>query len=195
MKHKKLPARENPWITHTSEKIYDSPWIGLTKHDVTNPNGHPGTYSVVHFKNLAIGVVVLDEENNTYIVGQWRYPLHQYTWEIPEGGGDPNVEPIESAKRELLEETGITAKKWTQILTMHLSNSASDEYCILFLAEDLELGEAKPEEDEDIEVMKIPFEELYDRVIDGEITDSLTVAGVLRTKIELSRRITVVPNL
>jgi 8-oxo-dGTP pyrophosphatase MutT (NUDIX family) len=182
MKYDKLPVRANTWVTHSTEKIYDSPWIGVTKHDVTNPNGHPGTYSVVHFKNLAIGIVVLDEHRNTYIVGQWRYPLNQYTWEIPEGGGDPSVSPVESAKRELLEETGITAKKWTQILTMHLSNSATDEYCILFLAEDLEFGEAKPEEDEDIEVMKIPFEELYMRVIDGEITDSLTVAGVLRVR-------------
>lgn len=182
MKYDKLPVRANPWITHSTEKIYDSPWIGVTKHDVTNPNGHPGAYSVVHFKNLAIGIVVLDEQRNTYIVGQWRYPLNQYTWEIPEGGGDPSVSPVESAKRELQEETGITAKKWTQILTMHLSNSATDEYCILFLAEDLEFGEAKPEEDEDIAVMKIPFEELYMRVIDGEITDSLTVAGVLRVR-------------
>ncbi len=180
-----LPEKPNPWITHTSEKVYDSPWIGLTKHEVTNPNGHPGTYSVVHFKNLAIGVIVLDEDQNTWLVGQWRYPINRYTWEIPEGGGNPEVDPIESAKRELLEETGITANKWTKILEMHLSNSASDEFCILYLAQELSFGEAQPEEDEDLEVMKIPFEEVYARVNSGEITDSLTVAAVLKVKLML----------
>lgn len=181
-----LPTYPNPWITHTSEKIYDSPWIGLTKHEVTNPNGNPGTYSVVHFKNIAIGVIVLDEEQNTWLVGQWRYPIEQYSWEIPEGGGNRDVPPLDSAKRELLEETGITANKWTQILTMHLSNSASDEYCILYLAQDLSFGESEPDDDEDLQVVKIPFEELYQRVISGEITDSLTVAAALRLKLMLA---------
>lgn len=180
-----LPELPNPWITHSSEKIYDSPWIGVTKHEVTNPNGHPGTYSVVHFKNLAIGVVVLDEENNTWLVGQWRYPLNKYTWEIPEGGGNRQVDPLESAKRELEEETGIKANKWEKILEMHLSNSASDEFCILFLARELTFGQAKPEDDEALEVMKIPFEEVYQLVNEGKITDSLTVAAVLKVKLML----------
>ncbi len=180
---KPLPSLPNPWITLTSEKIYDSPWISLTKHDVTNPNGHPGTYSVVHFQNIAIGVIVLDDQLNTWLVGQWRYPLEKYTWEIPEGGGNPHVDPLESAQRELQEETGITAKKWTKILTMHLSNSATDEFCVLFLAQDLTFGTAKPEDDEALEVMKIPFEEFYARVNSGEITDSLTVAAALKVKL------------
>jgi 8-oxo-dGTP pyrophosphatase MutT (NUDIX family) len=183
--HKPLPVYPNPWITHKSEKIYDSPWISLTRHEVTNPGGQPGTYSVIHFQNLAIGVIVLDEEMNTWLVGQWRYPLERYTWEIPEGGGDPSVDPLLSAQRELLEETGITAKKWTKILEMHLSNSASDEHCILFLAQELEFGDAHPEEDEDLQVVKIPFEELYQRVKSGEITDSLTVAAALKIKLLL----------
>lgn len=185
MSTRKLPEKPNPWTTHSSEKIYDSPWIGLTKHDVTNPGGQPGTYSVVHFKNLAIGVLVLDEDKNTWIVGQHRYPINQYSWEIPEGGGDRNVPPIDSAKRELLEETGITANKWTKILEMHLSNSASDEFCILYLAEDLTFGDAHPEEDEELEVMKLPFDELYQMVCEGKITDSLTVAAVLKVKLIL----------
>ena len=157
---KPLPEKDNPWITHSTEEIYDSPWIGLTKHDVTNPNGNPGTYSVVHFKNLAIGILALDENMNTWLVGQWRYPLNTYTWEIPEGGGSRHIDPLESAQRELQEETGITAAKWTKIQEMHLSNSASDEFCILYLAQDLSFGEAKPEDDEALEVMKLPFEEV-----------------------------------
>ena len=173
----------NPWTTLTSEKVYDSPWIGLTKHDILNPNGNPGTYSVVHFKNLAIGILPLDKDYNTWIVGQYRYPINQYSWEIPEGGGNLDLPPLESAKRELLEETGITANKWTKIQEMYLSNSASDEFCTLFIAQDLSFGEAEPEDNEQLEQKKIPFDELYKLVKNGEITDSLTVAAVLKAKL------------
>lgn len=185
----KLPEHPNPWITHSSEKVYESPWISVTKHAVTNPGGHPGTYSVVHFQNLAIGVIVLDEELNTWLVGQWRYPLNKYTWEIPEGGGAVDVDPLDSAKRELLEETGITAGKWTKILEMHLSNSATDEHCILFLAQDLTFGKSQPEEDESLEVIKLPFAEFYQRVESGEITDSLTVAAALKVKLMIAEKL------
>ncbi len=174
---------KNPWTTLTSEKIYDSPWIALTKHDVLNPNGNPGTYSVVHFKNLAIGILPLDKNYNTWIVGQYRYPINQYSWEIPEGGGNRDVSPLVSAKRELLEETGITANKWTKIQEMHLSNSASDEFCILYIAQDLTFGESEPEDDEQLEVRKLPFNDLYKMVESGEITDSLTVTIVLKAKL------------
>ncbi len=174
---------KNPWKTHTSEEVYESPWIKVTKHDVTNPGGLPGTYSVVHFKNLAIGVLPLDEHNNTWLVGQYRYPIDAYTWEIPEGGGKIGIDPLESAQRELKEETGITAKEWTKIQEMHLSNSATDEFCILYLAQDLEIGEAHPEPDEALQLVKIPFEEVYKLVCDGVITDSLSVTIVLKVKL------------
>ena len=173
----------NPWTTLKSEKLYDSAWISLTKHDVLNPNGNPGTYSVVHFKNLAIGILALDKNYNTWIVGQYRYPINKYSWEIPEGGGKHDVLPLISAKRELLEETGISASKWTKIQEMHLSNSASDEFCILYIAQDLSFGESQPEDDEQFEVRKLHFDELYKMVESGEITDSLTVTSVLKTKL------------
>ena len=178
-----MTEHKNPWTTLTSEKVYDSPWIGLTKHDVLNPSGNPGTYSVVHFKNLAIGVLPLDKDFNTWIVGQYRYPINQYSWEIPEGGGKRDVAPLDSAKRELLEETGITATKWTKIQEMYLSNSASDEFCILYIAQELSFGESEPEEDEELEVKKLHFDELYAMVVNGEITDSLTVTIVLKAKL------------
>jgi ADP-ribose pyrophosphatase len=176
----------NPWKTLKSELAYESPWISVTKHDVINPAGNPGTYSVVHFKNLAIGILALDAAYNTWLVGQYRYPIGQYTWEIPEGGGDLKLEPIESAKRELKEETGIVAQKWTKIQEMHLSNSASDEFCILFVAQDLRFEESEPEEVEQLEVRKVPFEELYQMVLRGEVTDSLTVTAVLKVKLMIS---------
>lgn len=178
------PAPEgNPWKTHQSEKVYESPWISVTKHDVTNPGGHPGTYSVVHFKNLAIGILPLDHEGNTWLIGQYRYPMEEYTWEIPEGGGKIGIDPLESAKRELHEEAGISAKKWTKIQEMQLSNSATDEFCLIYLAQELEIGISEPEPDEELQLVKIPFEEVYRLVCEGVLKDSLTVAAVLKVKL------------
>lgn len=173
----------NPWTTLKSEIVYESAWIGITKHDVLNPNGNPGTYSVVHFKNIAIGILPLDKDYNTYIVGQYRYPINEYSWEIPEGGGHLDLPPLDSAKRELLEETGISAQKWTKIQDLHLSNSASDEYGVLYIAQELSYGESEPEDDERLEVRKLHFDELYKMVQNGEVTDSLSVTAVLRTKL------------
>jgi 8-oxo-dGTP pyrophosphatase MutT (NUDIX family) len=174
---------ENPWITNTSEKVYESPWIKVTKHDVLNPAGKPATYSTVHFKGLAIGVLPLDNELNTWLVGQWRYPVNEYSWEIPEGGGALNVEPVESAKRELKEETGIVAKNYKEIMRMHLSNSATDELAIVYVATGLTFENSEPEESEVLQIKKIPFKEAYNWVMEGKITDAITVAAILKTKI------------
>ncbi len=178
-----MDENKNPWTTLTTEKIYDSPWIGLTKHDVLTPNNTPGTYGVIHFKNIAIGILPLDKDYNTWIVGQYRYPINQYSWEIPEGGGLRDVPPLDSAKRELLEETGITANKWTKIQKLYLSNSASDEFGILYIAQDLSFGESHPEDEEELQCKKIHFDELYKMVNEGKITDSLTVTAVLKVKL------------
>lgn len=173
----------NPWKTLSSKKIYENPWISLTEHQVINPGGGSGIYGEVHFKNLAIGIITLDEENNTWLVGQYRFPLKQYSWEIPEGGGLLNDDPLQSAKRELLEETGIEASEWMEIQKIHLSNSVSDELGIIYLARQLSFGESSPEESEDLIVRKVPFETAYQMVLNGEITDSLSVAAILKVKI------------
>jgi 8-oxo-dGTP pyrophosphatase MutT (NUDIX family) len=165
----------------------ENPWIKVTKHDVLNPAGKPATYSTVHFKGLAIGVLALDNELNTWLVGQWRYPVNRYSWEIPEGGGALDVEPVESAKRELKEETGIVAKNYKEIMRMHLSNSATDELAIVYVATGLTFEESEPEESEVLQLKKIPFDEAYQWVMDGKITDAITVAAVLKTKIMLER--------
>jgi ADP-ribose pyrophosphatase len=174
---------ENPWITNSSEKVYESPWIKVTKHDVLNPAGKPATYSTVHFKGLAIGVLALDNELNTWLVGQWRYPVNEYSWEIPEGGGALDVEPVESAKRELKEETGIVAKNYKEIMRLHLSNSATDELAIVYVATGLSFENSEPEESEVLQIKKIHFNEAYNWVMESKITDAITVAAILKTKI------------
>ncbi|WP_428328637.1 NUDIX domain-containing protein [Mucilaginibacter sp.] len=176
---------ENPWQINAEKVIYDNPWINLTEYQVTNPSGNPGIYGKVHFKNIAIGVFPLDAELNTYLVGQYRFALNQYSWEMPEGGGALGVDPVDSAKRELLEETGLKAQSWTELLRMHLSNSVSDELSIIYLARDMQQFEAEPEDTEQLIVNKVPFETVYKMVCKGEITDSMTVAAVLKVKLLL----------
>jgi 8-oxo-dGTP pyrophosphatase MutT (NUDIX family) len=178
----------NPWQVLSSKEVYDNKWIRLTEYDVINPGGGKGIYGKVHFKNRAIGIVVLDDDLNTYLVGQYRFTLNEFTWEIPEGGGGLDEDALDAAKRELLEETGIVADSWEKLLDFHLSNSASDEYGHVFLARGLHFREAEPEETEEIIVKKIPFEEAYQMVLKGAITDSLAVSGILRTKLLLQER-------
>ncbi len=180
-----MEEKIGPWTRLTDNIAYENPWIAVHHQEVLNPNGNPGIYGKIHFKNLAIGILVLDEQYNTYIVGQHRYPLNEYSWEIPEGGGALGVDPIDSAKRELLEECGLIAQQWYKILEMHLSNSVSDEFGIVYIAQQLTQVEAEPEDTEQLVVKKIPFEDLYQMVNNGEISDSLTVAAVLKTKLLL----------
>lgn len=175
----------NPWITLESRQIYENNWIKLTEHQVINPAGGPGIYGEVHFNNYAIGILPLDEDMNTWLVGQYRFPLKAYSWEIPEGGGTLDLSPLEGAKRELLEETGLMATDWKEIQRMHLSNSVSDELAVIFIARGLTMGQSQPEETEQLVLRKVHFDEAYDMVINGTITDSMSVAALLKTKILL----------
>ncbi len=171
----------NPWTTLSSREVYDNQWIQIEEHQVINPAGGKGIYGKIHFKNKAIGIIALDETNNTWLVGQWRYPLNEWSWEIPEGGGPLHIDVLESAKRELKEETGIVANRWTMIQRVYLSNSVSDEECFLFLAEDLTHGESELEDTEaDMKVWKLPFDDALTMVLDGKITDSLSVMAILK---------------
>jgi 8-oxo-dGTP pyrophosphatase MutT (NUDIX family) len=176
-------STNNPWKVLNSKKIYDNNWISLTEHEVLNPAGGDGIYGVVHFKNIAIGILPLDDDLNTWLVGQYRFPLKAYSWEIIEGGGALDTDPIESAKRELAEESGLTATRFTEIQRMHLSNSVSDELAIIYLAQGLKEGPSNPEETEELLIKKMPFNDAYQMVIAGKITDSISVAAILRTKI------------
>lgn len=173
----------NPWQILGEKGIYDNNWIRITEYDVVNPSGGKGIYGKVHFKNLAIGIVPLDEEWNTWLVGQYRFPIGKYSWEIPEGGGLIGIETLESAKRELKEETGLVAAEWTEILRMYLSNSVTDEYSIIFLAKGLIQEDAVPEETESLTIKKMPFEKVYEMVVSGEITDAMSVVAIQKVKL------------
>jgi 8-oxo-dGTP pyrophosphatase MutT (NUDIX family) len=173
----------NPWQTLNEQVPYENKWIKISHREVINPSGGAGIYGVVQFKNTAIGILPIDDEGFTWLVGQYRYTLGRYSWEIPEGGGPSEESLLESAQRELLEETGMTAARWTPMLEMHLSNSVSDEYGMVFLAQDLSFGEAEPEETEDLQVRRLPFQEVFEMVMQGEITDSLSVAAILKAEI------------
>ncbi|MEO1655341.1 MAG: NUDIX hydrolase [Bacteroidota bacterium] len=170
----------NPWTTKESKAIYDNPWISVREDQVINPSGNPGIYGVVHFKNKAIGIIPIDENGYTYLVGQYRYSLDEYSWEIPMGGGTIEIDILESAKRELKEETGFTARKWTNIARIHTSNSVTDEEGFVFLAEDLIPGDTEFEDTEDLQIKKISIRAAVQMVMENEITDSLSVAGLLK---------------
>ena len=175
-----MTNEKNPWETLSGKLVYDNPWINLTEYEVITPAGTPGIYGKVHFKNIAIGVIVIDENGDTYLVGQYRFPLNEYSWEIPEGGCPIEEDNLTTAKRELKEETGLEANDWLPLCTFHLSNSVTDEVGQLFLARQLTAGESNPEETENLSVKKVTLEEALNQIEAGEITDAITIIGVYK---------------
>ena len=170
----------NPWTVLTRATVYENEWIRVEHHEVLRPAGGPGVYGTVHFRNLATGVVPIDENGNVILVGQYRFPLGGYSWEIPEGGGSREIPVLESVQRELREECGLVANCWTEILGMDLSNSVTDERSTLFLAWDLSEAPTQPDETEQLEIARMPFWDAVARVKRGEIRDSMSVAALLR---------------
>jgi len=178
----------NPWKTLTERLVYANPWIKLTHREVLNPAGKPGIYGVVHFQNQAIGIVPVDDEEHTWLVGQYRYTTGRYSWEIPEGGCPQGEEPLAAAKRELKEETGLVAERWEVLLPeFHVSNSVTDERGMIFLATGLEEGEWAPDETELLQLRRMPLREAADLVRAGEIQDLMSVAALLRAEQLLPR--------
>lgn len=171
---------QNPWKTKTSILIYENPWIKVEEHEVINPAGNDGIYGTVHFKNRAMAIIPVDAEGNTWLIGQYRYALNEYSWEIPMGGGPIGIDFLESAKRELKEETGLTALKWTELLKIHTSNSVTDEVGTVYLAEQLTQGETAFEDTEILQIKKLPLKEVVDMAMKGEITDSISLAGIFK---------------
>ncbi len=176
---------KNPWTKINKSTKHESPWIKIEEHEVLSPSKIKTTYSTVHFKNLAVGALPLDSDLNTYLVGQWRFPLEQYTWEIPKGGCPENTEPLATAKRELQEETGLAATEWTYLCKAHPSNSCTDEIAHLYLARNLTEGQSEPEETEILTIKKLKFSEAVEMVSRGEITDALSIIAILKVQLIL----------
>ena len=181
-----INENNNPWQIVKNANKYESPWIKITEYDVIHPSGKQGIYGVVDFKNYAIGILPLDNDYNTWIVGQYRFPLNKYSWEIPEGGGPKEENILVSAKRELEEECGIIAKEWRNIYYFNTSNSCTNEQAYIFLARELSFTQSSPEDSEQLQVKKIPFSQLYQMVLNNEISDSLTIIAVFKTQYLIS---------
>jgi 8-oxo-dGTP pyrophosphatase MutT (NUDIX family) len=170
--------KESPWKTFSSLPVCKNNWFAVREDRVIGPDGEPGTYHVVSAGRLAVGVLPLWEDGSLTLVGQYRYPIKEYTWEIPEGGGEFDVDPLETAKRELREETGIRAETWEYLGRTHTSNCFLDEVCHLFLATGLTQGVAEPGPEEILQVKRVPFAEAIAMVKDGRITDAISIAGI-----------------
>ena len=171
--------RKNPWTIISTRKVYENNWISVREDAVVQPDGERGIYGVVHFRNIAIGVVAV-EDDFIYLVGQYRYPLEQYSWEIPEGGCGEGEDPLEAARRELEEETGLRARHWRKLGEAYLSNSVSDELAIWFVASGLTQGEHRPEGTEQLEVRRVAFEEAFRMVMSGEISDAISQLAIMQ---------------
>jgi 8-oxo-dGTP pyrophosphatase MutT (NUDIX family) len=176
--------RVGPWTRQSRAVAYENAWITVWHDNVTRPDGSPGIYGVVHFANLAVGAVVLDDDDRLLLVGQHRYTLDAYSWEIPEGGVPAGESALDGARRELSEETGVDADHWREIARFHLSNSISDEAGILFTAHAMGHGPASPEPSEDLAVRWLPFDEAVAMTMDGRITDAMTILGLQRMALE-----------
>ena len=170
---------DNPWTTLESRSVYENPWIGVREDKILRPDGQPGIYGVVHFRNKAVGVLPVEADGSVWLVGQHRYPLDAYSWEIPEGGSPLGEDPEETARRELKEETGLTAGRLEQIGITHLSNSVSDEVAYLYRATDLTPGPSEPEGTERLEIRRVSWESAWEMVQGGTITDAMSVVALL----------------
>jgi len=180
-----MPAeRVGPWTRRSRRVAYDNPWITVWHDDVARPDGSPGIYGVVHFANLAVGAVVLDDDDRVLLVGQHRYTLDEYSWELPEGGVPDGESTLEGARREVREETGVEADGWREIVRFHLSNSISDEAGVLFAAHATSHGAPSPEPSEDLAIRWVGFDEALAMTTDGRITDAMTIMGLQRLALE-----------
>lgn len=174
---------DRPWTTLNRRVVYDNAWIEVRHDEVIAPTGKPGIYGTVHYKNYAIGILPVDEAGNTWLVGQHRYPLRQYSWEIPEGGGPVGGDILEAARRELAEEAGLEAAHWREIQRLHLSNSVSDELGIIYLATGLSAVPVAPDDTEVLKIRKLPLTEAFGLVRDGTITDTMSVVALLHAEL------------
>lgn len=171
------------WKKLSTRTVYENDWMQVREDHVINPGGGENLYGHVHFKNRAVAIIALDDADNTWLVGQDRYTLGEYSWELPMGGAPLDELPLAAAQRELQEETGIRATNWQELMRLHLSNSITDELGFVYVATDLSFGETRFEEMEDLEIRKLPLQDAVNMVLDGRITDAISAAALLRVNV------------
>jgi len=176
-----------PWRRRSRTQVYANAWITVWHDEVDRPDGSPGIYGVVHFANEAVGVVVLDDDDRVLLVGQHRYTLDRYSWEIPEGGSPSGEPAVEGAKRELLEETGVTADGWRPIRRFTLSNSISDESGVLFAARARSHEAPSPDPTEDLAIRWVPFDDAIAMIDRAEIVDAMSIMALQAVALERAR--------
>lgn len=169
-----------PWQRLAKRPIYENPWITVDEFDAVAPTGAKALYGLVGMKNLALGILPLHSDGTVTLVGQHRFPLGAYSWEIPEGGGAKDIDPLISAQRELREEAGLEAREWHSVLDFDLSNSVTDERGLGFLALDLSPVPFEPDDTEVFAMARIPFKEALMVALAGHMRDLITLAMLLR---------------
>jgi 8-oxo-dGTP pyrophosphatase MutT (NUDIX family) len=176
-----LTPHGEPWKPGVERLAFESGWIIVTEQTAIAPTGKPSPYGLVRFKNLAVAVLPIHDDGTIVLVGQHRFPLGDYTWELPEGGAPLAEDPLDGAKRELAEETGLAAAEWREVMRAQLSNSVTDERMVGYLALGLsEAGAREADETEAITLARVPFREALDAAMAGYLPDMLTVAMLLR---------------
>jgi 8-oxo-dGTP pyrophosphatase MutT (NUDIX family) len=181
-------AERNPWTRRSRRVAYENDWIVVWHDEVTRPDGSEGIYGVVHPRFRAVGIVPIDDRDRVVLVGQYRYTLDRYSWEIPEGGVPLDEDPLIGARRELAEETGYRASTWRVVLEHSLTNSISDEVGIVFLATGLTPGEPSPEATEEIDVRLVALDEALAMIDRREIHDAVTQLGLFAVARERVRQ-------
>lgn len=170
------------WRRLSRRLKFENPWFAVFEDHVINPGGGENQYGHVHFKNVAVAILPLAANGDTWLVGQDRYTLDEFHWELPMGGAPLAEDPLAAAQRELREETGLSASDWSTYLKLHPSNSITDEVGLVFVARDLDEGEPDFEETENIRIRRLPLAEAIGMAERGEITDAISVATLFKAR-------------
>ena len=169
-------TKRGPWTVKAERTAYENPWIRVSEYDVLRPDGSPGLYGVMQPKFIAVGIVPVFPDGDTLLVGQHRFALDAFSWECPEGGGDPHGDPVETARRELAEETGWRARDYREICRFDVSNSVTDERAVGYLATGLQAGSTDRDSSEaDMQLRRLPFHEAYAMAMSGKIRDGFSI--------------------
>jgi 8-oxo-dGTP pyrophosphatase MutT (NUDIX family) len=170
----------NPWTTLRSRVTYSNAWLRIREDDVLRPDGQPGLYGVVEIRP-SVGVLALNDRREVALVGQWRYPVGRYGWEIVRGGSsEGETDMLAVARRELREETGYDAAQWSPLGAVDVCNGVTTDVQHLFVARSLTFAGVHQDPVEEIETRWLAFDQVLGMAIDGGITEVCSVAAILR---------------